>query len=227
MFVLCWFFWGYRCSYLVLESKPSWRQWRFIEKARMSHETVVIWSIYEQSRICIVHNVHMIHIVMVNFNIEYFRIEYGRWWLLKTCSICYNMLMYHQSDMTIQCRIAWYISNTCCSSSNHILGCYFCASRPKKFTVEGRLHIQQNKQHNNIKKQRYPLSSNPYYKKHYYTFLAFFVEFFHPSSYQLFVNRWFAARWFGIRIGIALRIPIPFIFGDPIGIQTTRPQTTN
>ena len=173
MFVLSWFFWGYRGSYLVLESKPSRRQWHFIEKARMSHETVFIWSIYEQSRTT-VHNVHMIHIVMVNFNLEYFRIEYGRWWLLKTWSICYNMLTYHQSDMTIQCRIAWYISNTCCSSSNHILGCYFCASRPKKFTVEGRLHIQQNKQHKSIKKQRYPLSSNPYYKK---TLLYFFGLF--------------------------------------------------
>ena len=28
------------------------------------------------------------------------------------------------------------------------------------------------------------------------------------------VNCWFGARWFGIGIGIPLRIPIPFVFGD-------------
>ena len=33
--------------------------------------------------------------------------------------------------------------------------------------------------------------------------------------------------WFGIRIGIPLRNCFPFIFGDPIGIQTTGPQTGN
>ena len=34
---------------------------------------------------------------------------------------------------------------------------------------------------------------------------------------QLMVN-W----WFGIRIAVPVRIPIPFIFGDPIGIQSTK-----
>ena len=39
---------------------------------------------------------------------------------------------------------------------------------------------------------------------------------------------WFGARWFGIRIGVPLRIPfLPSMFGDPIGIQTTGSQTTN
>ena len=42
---------------------------------------------------------------------------------------------------------------------------------------------------------------------------------------QPMVNWCFGARWFGIRIGIPLRITIAFIFGDPIGIQTTGPQT--
>ena len=37
----------------------------------------------------------------------------------------------------------------------------------------------------------------------------------------IFWNWWFGAQWFGIRMVIPLRIPIPFIFGDPIGIQTT------
>ena len=41
------------------------------------------------------------------------------------------------------------------------------------------------------------------------------IIFFKYTSNQLMVN-W----WFGIRIGIPVRIPIPFIFGDPIGIQT-------
>ena len=32
---------------------------------------------------------------------------------------------------------------------------------------------------------------------------------------QLMANCWFGARWFGIRIGVPLRIPIPFTFGNP------------
>ena len=40
-------------------------------------------------------------------------------------------------------------------------------------------------------------------------------------------NCWFGARWFGIRIRVPLRIPIPVIFGNPSRNQTTRPQTTN
>ena len=37
---------------------------------------------------------------------------------------------------------------------------------------------------------------------------------------HLMLNCWFGARWFGIRIGIPVsNNPIPFIFGDPIGIQ--------
>ena len=40
------------------------------------------------------------------------------------------------------------------------------------------------------------------------------------------VNWWFGARWVW-DLGIPLRSPIPFIFGDPIGIRTTGPQTTN
>ena len=49
--------------------------------------------------------------------------------------------------------------------------------------------------------------------------------FFWVLFLKLMVNRWFRARWFGIRIGVHPRIPIPFIFGDPFGIQTTGPQT--
>ena len=35
------------------------------------------------------------------------------------------------------------------------------------------------------------------------------------------------AWWFGIVAWVPLRIPIPFIFGDPIAIQSTGPQTPN
>ena len=35
------------------------------------------------------------------------------------------------------------------------------------------------------------------------------------SGAQLMVNCWFGARWFGIRIGIPQRNPIPFHQGDP------------
>ena len=49
-------------------------------------------------------------------------------------------------------------------------------------------------------------------------------RFFFRCFPQPMVNCWFGARWFGI-LRVPLRIPIPFIFGDPIGIQTTGPQT--
>ncbi len=38
-------------------------------------------------------------------------------------------------------------------------------------------------------------------------------------GFQVMVNCWFGARWFG-SLGVP-RIPIPFIFRDSIGIQTT------
>ena len=50
-------------------------------------------------------------------------------------------------------------------------------------------------------------------------------KFREPTSTTVMVNGWFGSRWFEI-LGL-LRIPIPFIFGDPIGIQTTGPQTNN